>query len=314
MPTWGELLEDLKTRAAAQNGQVPLDDTRKDALALLAQATGRPVVMYASRWIQGDITNPQAISISLEDLQGFMEVLHGVSGPSLDLILHSGGGSPTAAEAIIEYVRTKFSDLRVIVPLAAMSAATMMACAANRIVLGKHSYLGPIDPQLLLQTPVGVSFVPAQAILEQFKMAQRDSADKNKYASWIPMLQQYGPALLVQCKNVMALSQTLVSDWLARWMFAGHPRCRQKAGRVARSLNKHQAHLVHGRHLSRAQVRNLGLIVDDLETNQAFQDAVLTAFHATMLTFQINPSVHKVIENHLGKRFMKLATPPAPTP
>jgi hypothetical protein len=55
--------------------------------------------------------------------------------------------------------------VRVIVRLAAMSAATMMACAADKIVMGKHSYLGPIDPQLRLQTPLGVQQIPAHTIL-----------------------------------------------------------------------------------------------------------------------------------------------------
>jgi ClpP class serine protease len=41
-----------------------------------------------------------------------------------------------------------------------MSAATMVACAANQIVMGKHSFLGPIDPQLILQTALGNRLVP----------------------------------------------------------------------------------------------------------------------------------------------------------
>ena len=72
----------------------------------------------------------------------FKEVSHGLQDDKLDLIMHSPGGSPEAAEAIILYLRSRFSDIRVIVPQLAMSAATVIACAANKVVLGKHSLFG----------------------------------------------------------------------------------------------------------------------------------------------------------------------------
>src|SRR5208337_1766644 len=114
--------------------------------------TGRAVILYASKWTQEPNIPPQLLSIVDEDLQGLMEVIHDVSETDLDLILHSPGGSLEAAEAFVLYLRSKFSHIRVIVPQLAMSAATMIACAGDAIVLGKHSFLGPIDPQLMLNT------------------------------------------------------------------------------------------------------------------------------------------------------------------
>ena len=44
----------------------------------------------------------------------------------LDLILHTPGGFPEAAESIVKYLRSKFStNIRVIVPHLSMSAGTM---------------------------------------------------------------------------------------------------------------------------------------------------------------------------------------------
>ena len=63
-------------------------------------------------------------------------MIHGLHGESLDLIIHSPGGSIEAAGAFVTYMRTKFSDIRVIIPQAAMSAATMIACSAN-VVMGE---------------------------------------------------------------------------------------------------------------------------------------------------------------------------------
>lgn len=84
----------------------------------------------------------------------------------LDLILHTPGGSPMAAEAIVKYLRSKFGkDIRVIVPQLAMSAGTMIACSAKEIVMGKQSSLGPIDPQL--------NGIPAYSIQNEFEDAKQ---------------------------------------------------------------------------------------------------------------------------------------------
>lgn len=114
------------------------------------------------------------MSVNLGDLQGFMEACHQVSEKELDLIITSPGGSPDAAESIMAYLRTQFDHIRAIIPVAAMSAATMMSLAADEIVLGSHSQLGPIDPQFTVSTPEGPRFSPAQAILDQFEMGKKE--------------------------------------------------------------------------------------------------------------------------------------------
>ena len=144
-----------------------------------------------------------------------------LDGDCLDLILHSPGGSLEAAEAIVSYLRSRFQTIRVIVPQLAMSAATMVACAADEIVLGKHSFLGPIDPQILLATSLGTRFVPAQAVLDQFDRAKRECANPETLAAWLPMLSQYGPDLLERCESSIQLSRSLVETWLKTYMFKG---------------------------------------------------------------------------------------------
>lgn len=163
MPTWGELIPELQA-ASAQHGPSAFDIVRRKYLAALTSHTGRNSILYATKWTQPGGADPGLISISPEDVQGLMEVVHKLDGKKgLDLILHSPGGSPDAAEALVHYLRSKFNNIRVIVPQAAMSAATMLACAADRIVMEKHSSLGPIDPQFLLQGPGGTMAHPAQA-------------------------------------------------------------------------------------------------------------------------------------------------------
>jgi len=71
------------------------------------------------------------------------------------------------------YLRSKFTHIRIIIPYGAMSAATMLACGADELVMGKHSFLGPIDPQVIVHTRLGLQVIPAQAILEQFERAKK---------------------------------------------------------------------------------------------------------------------------------------------
>lgn len=303
MPTWSGILEELRN-AQAQGETSPFDLVRRKYLVAAHQHTGRNVILYATKWTQGEATSPEMVSINEEDLQGLMEVVHGLQGDELDLILHSPGGSPVAAEALVTYLRSKFAHIRVVVPQLAMSAATMLACASDKIVLGKHSFLGPTDPQIVLQTSLGVRMVPAHAILGQFSRAVKECQNPAKLGAWLPMLPQYGPDLLEVCRNVCRLSEGLVEGWLTEYMFRADRNRKRKAKTIAKWLSAHKEHKLHGRHLSRQQLESKGLVIEYLEDDQTAQDLFLSVFHATTHTFGTTPAV-KIIENHIGKAFIK---------
>lgn len=147
MPTWGAILRELGESAATRGGVPDFDAVRRRYLLALQTHTGRSAILYASRFMDPALQVPPGmLTISDEDIPGLMEVIHGLPGPDLDLILHSPGGSSEAAEACVSYLRSKFRYLRAIVPVMAMSAATMVCCAADVVVMGKHSFLGPVDP------------------------------------------------------------------------------------------------------------------------------------------------------------------------
>jgi ClpP class serine protease len=66
----------------------------------------------------------------------------------LDLVLHTPGGLVLAALQIAKAIREHKAKVTVFVPHYAMSGGTLIALAADEIVMCKHSVLGPIDPQL----------------------------------------------------------------------------------------------------------------------------------------------------------------------
>src|SRR5258707_9627379 len=87
----------------------------------------------------------------------------------LDIVLHTPGGLVLAALQIARAVRDHKSKVTVFVPHYAMSGGTLIALAADEIVMCPHSVLGPIDPQL--------NQLPAASILkvvEEKPMARID--------------------------------------------------------------------------------------------------------------------------------------------
>lgn len=66
----------------------------------------------------------------------------------LDLILHTPGGLVIAAVQIARAIRTHKGKVTVFVPHYAMSGGTLIALAADEIVMCRHAVLGPVDPQL----------------------------------------------------------------------------------------------------------------------------------------------------------------------
>ncbi len=308
MPTWSGILEELN-QSTVEGKPPDYDAVRRKYLVLTRQHTKRDLILYASKWTQHDINvSPELVSIVDEDLQGIMEVIHELEGPNLDLILHSPGGSLEAAEALVLYLRSKFEHIRVVVPQLAMSAATMIACSADTVVMGKHSFLGPIDPQFMIQTQLGQRMVPAQAILEQFKLAKKECKDAKQLAVWLPMLAQYGPDLLVQCQLASKLSQKLVQGWLEAFMFKTRKDKKEKAHKLSTWLAKHKHFKSHSRHIKRSELEKHGLKIEYLENDQDLQDLILSVFHATTHTFTGTSAV-KIIENHLGKAFIKQVSP-----
>src|SRR5439155_6039188 len=108
-----------------------------------------------------------------------------------------------------------------------------------------------------------------------------------------------------QCELATKLSRSLVAGWLAAYMPSATPRAKWTAARIAAALARHANFKSHSRFISRDQAKKMGLVIDDLEADQAIQDAVLSIFHSFTHTFNVTPAV-KIIENHLNKAFIKL--------
>jgi ClpP class serine protease len=86
------------------------------------------------------------------DIQDSEEVLRAIrmtpAELPIDVILHTPGGLVLAAEQIARALRDHQGRVTVFVPHYAMSGGTLIALAADEIVMDPHGVLGPVDPQL----------------------------------------------------------------------------------------------------------------------------------------------------------------------
>jgi ATP-dependent protease ClpP protease subunit len=292
MPDFNQLLTELNA--------VNVDTLRRKYVRELHQLTGRNVIVYYSGWLQKQSEVPQKLMITDGDMNGFMSCVHGLDkAKGLDLVLHTPGGEVNATEALVNYLRSVFgTNMRAFIPQLAMSAGTMMALACREIWMGKHSSIGPIDPQ--------VSGVPAHGIVEEWNRA-RDEVAKTPVLinTWEPILRKYHPTFVGQCEKAIKMAEEIVRRWLVDGAVSHHQDAVAREAAIKKvldALGEHKRTLNHGRHVGVDDALAIGLNIKRLEEKDAanLQEALLTVHHAFTLTFYRTNAV-KLIENHEGR-------------
>ncbi|AHF79974.1 SDH family Clp fold serine proteinase [Thermococcus paralvinellae] len=87
--------------------------------------------------------------ISIEDSEEILRAIRmAPKDKPIDLIIHTPGGLVLAATQIAKALKDHPAETRVIVPHYAMSGGTLIALAADKIIMDPHAVLGPVDPQL----------------------------------------------------------------------------------------------------------------------------------------------------------------------
>src|SRR6202162_872784 len=112
-----------------RNSRVVLLVHRQETMSLL----GFPVFRY----------------IDINDSEEVLRAIH-MTDPEIafDLVLHTPGGLVLAATQIARAIFTRKGKVTVFVPHYAMSGGTLLALAADEIVMSEYAVLGPVDPQL----------------------------------------------------------------------------------------------------------------------------------------------------------------------
>ncbi|WP_083811101.1 SDH family Clp fold serine proteinase [Parvularcula bermudensis] len=92
---------------------------------------------------------PQLRYIDLNDAEDVLNAIRSTpAGTPLEIILHTPGGLVLPALQIARAIKAHAGPKTVFVPHYAMSGGTLIALAADNIILNDHAVLGPIDPQI----------------------------------------------------------------------------------------------------------------------------------------------------------------------
>ncbi|HVX34300.1 MAG TPA: hypothetical protein VHA80_14280 [Solirubrobacterales bacterium] len=213
-------------------------------------------------------------SIGGFDIPPFVDLLHDVeTGSDVDLLLQTPGGDVDQAERIVLMCRKRVGDgtFRVLVPDSAKSAGTLIAIAADEIVMGEPSELGPIDPQISVTTANGELMTrPAQSILDGLQEIV-DSAEDQLSPAYFPLLDKLDPALIDFCKKALKRSEQFAERFLSAHMLAGDT---DKAKEVAHELNAVEKHLSHGAVIDADRALAMGLKVKALPPGDDLWDAL----------------------------------------
>jgi len=108
--------------------------------------------------------------INIEDSEEILRAIRVTPKDSpIDLIIHTPGGLVLAATQIAKALHDHPAETRVIIPHYAMSGGTLIALAADKIIMDPNAVLGPIDPQL--------GQYPAPSILNVLKKKDINEVD-----------------------------------------------------------------------------------------------------------------------------------------
>lgn len=127
-----------------------LDAARLRTLRKLEEKRGSRVVALIHRQETLSFLGfPLARYIDIDDSEQMLRAIK-LTDPNvpIDLILHTPGGLVLAAEQIAYALCRHKAKVTVFVPHYAMSGGTMIALAADEIVMDENAVLGPVDPQL----------------------------------------------------------------------------------------------------------------------------------------------------------------------
>jgi len=235
-----------------------LAEERRNLIRKIQDEHKRKLMLYAS-----DSKKEKApILLNHEDITVFSDLIESIKDKDkVSVLIHSPGGYAEVAEMVVKMLRSNFKEVDFIIPRFAKSAATMMVCSGEQILMDYRSELGPIDPQI----PLGGRRFAADAFSEGFKKILKDTEGKRLNPAYLPVLQKITPADIQAAENAKNLSCSLVKDWLKQYMFKDLPDDQKeaKAKDISDWLGDHNTHLSHGRPITLSDAQEKGMKIVD---------------------------------------------------
>lgn len=190
----------------------------------------------------------------------------------LDLIVHSPGGLPQAAGDIIRVCRTYAPSFKVIVPNMAMSAATVLAMGADKVVMSDTSKLGPIDPQMVYSTKEGPSLRAAKSFIDAFgslvNQANKLAGANQPIAAHLHLLTKQDPSWIVECLSARKATVDLGFRVLKSGMLKG--KADDEIHAVVDRFLKIGDDTSHGRTIDSEEAKQMGLEIEQVKRDSDY--------------------------------------------
>lgn len=275
-----------------------LCDERKKQLKRISEIRKRDIIVYA-----GNINSNSPNSIDYSDILPFSDQLSNLTSNDIDIIIETPGGIAEVVEDLVKLIRSKHEHVGVIVPGMSKSAGTIFAMAADEILMGESSALGPIDAQILSN---GKRF-SADAFLAGLNKIKQDASKNNRLElAYIPMLQSISPGEIQHCENAQEFSKTLVKNWLIEYKFRDwniHSSTQKpvtedekikRADEIAKNLCNHSKWLTHARSIKIQDLRDMKLQITNYQNNIDLDDAITRYYTLLQMSFETN--IYKIFE------------------
>ncbi len=148
-----------------------LEASRRRLIANIERKRRSRVILLAHRQeTMSFLGFPLVRYIDVNDSEELIRAIH-LTDPSIpiDLVLHTPGGLVLAATQIARAINRRKGKVTALVPHYAMSGGTLIALAADEIIMCDHAVLGPADPQL--------GQYPAASLLKAVEQKSKDRID-----------------------------------------------------------------------------------------------------------------------------------------
>jgi hypothetical protein len=235
-------------------------------------------------------------TIDRSDIVHFNDLVYSLPAHcNIDFLLHTPGGDIDVAEKLISLlaVRLQPSRLRVVVPDFAKSAGTLMAIAADAIVMSDTSELGPIDPQALFTDGDGNSTNRSVlAYLDAYEDLRQRVNNPDDQAAHL-LLTRLEPDQIDFFKKLKLRTQRLAEGHLRRGM------CKEKGNvtAIATKLLEVGPNKTHGQPITAAEADAIGLTIEYLPHNDAYWDACWRLYCLLRLTVK---NGQKIFESEIA--------------
>jgi len=203
------------------------------------------------------------------------------------IILDTPGGVAEVVERMVAVIRFMYQEVIVIVPDRAMSAGTILALSADKIMMDHFSCLGPIDPQIEREGQL----VPALSYLNQFERLNDKAKNGELSTAEYALLVKLDLGELHQFEQARELSIDLLKKWLTQYKFKNWTRTEtdkkevtesmkeERPREIAELLNDPEKWYSHGRGIDAATLRDtVGLKIDSLEEDDGLYRAIREYF------------------------------------